>query len=154
MLHPLEEVMKPTKLREAVLEDAPIIAKLSSKLGYPADLPDVEKQISRIADDPSQVLFVSCNKSDTVLGWIHVFRTIRVHGSDFTEIGGLVVEEEHRSEGLGRKLLAEAESWSQRQGCSKMVIRSNIIRAEAHQFYLKAGYQTLKQQKVFLKQFN
>lgn len=67
------------------------------------------------------------------------------------EIGGLVVDERHRDAGIGRLLLEQAEAWARAKGCGTIRLRSNIIRKEAHQFYLNVGYSNNKTQHAFAK---
>jgi len=69
----------------------------------------------------------------------------------FIEIGGLVVKDGLRGSGIGKSLLAAAEKWAFDQDCREMRVRSNIIRADAHDFYLGQGYQDNKKQTVFIK---
>ncbi len=78
-------------------------------------------------------------------------RSHLIESDSRAEINALVVEEGHRSRGTGRILMQHAEQWARARGCSAVVLRSNVIRARAHAFYEKLGYQTLKTQKYFRK---
>lgn len=47
-------------------------------------------------------------------------------------IGGLIVDGGVRGCGIGRRLIQYAEQWAVTQGCTSVLIRSNIIRQDAH----------------------
>jgi ribosomal protein S18 acetylase RimI-like enzyme len=67
------------------------------------------------------------------------------------EIGGLVVDESCRSQGVGRLLMARVEEWARSNGFTEARLRSNVIRESAHLFYENLGYRVNKTQKSFLK---
>jgi len=67
------------------------------------------------------------------------------------EIGGLVVDENHRRSGVGSALLGVAERWAASKGYASDVIRSNATRTDAHSFYRTLGYENIKAQEVFTK---
>jgi GNAT superfamily N-acetyltransferase len=61
------------------------------------------------------------------------------------------VDEQYRGCGIGRFLLQHIERWAEEKGCDTILVRSNIIRTEAHLFYQRVGYENIKQSKVFAK---
>ena len=63
----------------------------------------------------------------------------------------LVVAEEHRGQGIGKALLDQAETWAKERSLTSVWIRSNVVRQNAHDFYLKQGYHRTKSQHVFRK---
>jgi GNAT superfamily N-acetyltransferase len=74
-----------------------------------------------------------------------------VESETFAELGGLVVDESHRGKGVGAILLEKVEDWARQKGCAAISVRSNIIRHEAHKFYLAQGYNHIKTQHAFRK---
>lgn len=85
---------------------------------------------------------------EAVVGWLHAYLAVRVGVAPFIEIAGLIVDERHRSEGIGSKLVAEAIAWSKSIGISVRV-RSNSKRDATHNFYQAQGFKLLKKQHVF-----
>ncbi len=67
------------------------------------------------------------------------------------EIGGLIVAQSDRGSGIGRRLMQYAQQWADEQGCRSVLVRSNIVRQEAHKFYEKIGYSNIKTSLVFHK---
>ncbi len=47
-------------------------------------------------------------------------------------IGGLIVDPSDRRCGIGRRLMQYAEQWAVTQGCTSVLLRSNIVREDAH----------------------
>lgn len=145
------QAVQKMRIRSFVLEDAAEIARLSGQLGYPVSVEDVHGNLQGINRDSNHSLFVALDDTAGIIGWIHMFRTLRAFTGPFAEIGGLVVDENERGFGVGQALLRQAESWAQSMKCSLMLIRSNVIRERARGFYHEIGYEILKQQNVFKK---
>ncbi len=47
----------------------------------------------------------------------------------------LVTDEDHRSEGYGRRLLEFVYDWAERKNCEKVALSSGLQRNDAHRFY-------------------
>ncbi|HVJ16939.1 MAG TPA: GNAT family N-acetyltransferase [Polyangiaceae bacterium] len=58
-------------------------------------------------------------------------------------VSDLVVAEEHRSHGIGQRLLSEAESWARLHGASTLELSVYEFNTGARRFYEGAGYGTL-----------
>ncbi len=67
------------------------------------------------------------------------------------EIGVLIVAQSDRGAGIGRRLMQYAQQWADEQGYRSVLVRSNIVRQEAHKFYEKIGYSNIKTSLVFHK---
>jgi len=70
------------------------------------------------------------------------------------EIGGIIVDKNHRGQGVGKLLMLKAEQWAQLKGYNRIIVRSNILRNEAHKFYPNIGYEMIKSQAVYKKIIN
>ena len=137
-------------IRSAELQDSQALADLCTQLGYPSTEQEVRDRLEQMADFPHHALFAA-EVSGRVIGYVHV-HAYPLPETDFhAEIGGLVVDEKHRGQGIGRRLLLEAETWARAQGCQVLLVRSNVIRENAHHFYKELGYQTIKSQLIFRK---
>lgn len=130
--------------------DAGRIAALSGQLGYPAAEEDVLGRLRAIGQRPDHAVFVA-EAAGRVVGWVHVYTVATMESPAHAEIGGLVVDEAHRGRGIGRALMQRAEAWARDAGLGMVRLRSNVIRAEAHDFYERIGYALVKTQKVFAK---
>jgi GNAT superfamily N-acetyltransferase len=132
-------------VREMRKKDLDRVSDLSGQLGYPVPVDILEGRFSRIHDDPGQALFVA--ESETkIIGWIHVHPQWVLESEPHAEIAALVVDQAARRTGAGRALVLEVQRWARRQGFSRVRVRSNIKRQEAHKFYPALGFIWLKTQ--------
>jgi len=139
-------------LREIGLEDAEAAARLCGELGYPVTAQEMAERIRTQKTLPDHAIFVACVPENGVVGWIDVRVTHHLQAAPRAEIGGLVVSRDARSLGIGRQLVSLAERWAAERGMTQMVVRSQIARERAHEFYLREGYQRTKTSAVFSKQ--
>jgi GNAT superfamily N-acetyltransferase len=75
-----------------------------------------------------------------VVGLIHVFVRPAIENPREAVVQALVVDQEHRRAGIGRRLMAEAEHWGKERNCRSVVLESNVVRTPAHAFYEALGY--------------
>lgn len=136
-------------VREALTSDAQRIAALCVQLGYEVPLVHVERFLA--APRADRALFVAVVPRAGVVGWISVAEAWTLTSVARADIDGLVVEDEYRSNGIGRMLVDAAESWARRRNCVELRLLSNIVRARAHEFYRRLGYDVLKSEYVFRK---
>ncbi len=137
-------------IREISVTDAGAVARLSGELGYPVDLESMKQRIEQLTSLNNHVVYAAC-VGDKVLGWIDVGIVHHLQAEPCGEIGGLVVDSEFRSRGIGALLVAKGEQWAAERGIAKMRVRSRIAREAAHRFYLRLNYSHLKTSAVFVK---
>lgn len=128
------------------IEDTAAVARLATQLGYPSTAAQIERRLHALEQSPDARVLVAEAPDGAVLGWIHVFGRRMLESDPDAEIGGLVVDEAARGRGVGSALVASAEAWARERGYDIVSVRSNVIRAEAHEFYKSRGYQVLKSQ--------
>jgi GNAT superfamily N-acetyltransferase len=136
-------------LREIESADAEAAAKLSAEFGYPVDPAVMKQRIQSLARE-SQTVIVACQRGN-VVGWIDVGLVVHLQSGESAEIGGLVVSETCRNQGIGGQLVSAAERWAQGRGVGRVLVRSQIAREAAHRFYLRQGYERTKTSAVFVK---
>jgi GNAT superfamily N-acetyltransferase len=118
------------QIRMEAPADAADIAILTAQLGYPVSEAEIGERVENLAARDDNRLFV-CELDQ--------------------RIGGLVVAEELRNQGIGGALLKYSEDWVKLHGLDTVLIRSNVVRQQAHEFYLGQGYLLMKNQRVFRK---
>ena len=138
-------------IREIGPADAEAAAELCGELGYPSEVEAMKERIGVVSASMDRVVYVACI-ANTVIGWIDVGIIHHLASGSYGEIAGLVVSDEHRGAGIGRKLITQAERWVAEQGMARMVVRSRVARGAAHRFYLREGYEVTKTVAVFSKQ--
>ncbi|NIM96394.1 MAG: GNAT family N-acetyltransferase [Anaerolineales bacterium] len=138
-------------IRQATVEDANAIASLCGELGYETSTVEAERRLKTLLNTKGHVVFVATSSDGSISGWIHIFGTQFLTVDAFAEIGGLVVTDTHREQGIGKALLSQAETWAEMNEFSRIRVRSRFSRHAAHMFYAQAGYEFIKDQKVFAK---
>ena len=144
--------MTGIRIRPIAPEDAETVAALCGELGYPLETQTIERRLQLLQSWPDHTVLVACTEPDgRVAGWIDVGLVFHLPSEPYGEIGGLVIAEDLRSQGIGKALLAAAESWIKQRGIQRALVRSRITRERTHQFYLREGYTQTKTSAVFVK---
>jgi GNAT superfamily N-acetyltransferase len=139
------------RIRAMRTDDAAPVATLSEQLGYPSTESDVRRRFAGIEGSADAAALVAESGEGQILGWVHVFAARLVESDPYVEVGGLVVAERSRGQGVGRALMAAAEEWAAATGCATIRLRSNVLRDDAHRFYAHIGYERVKTQHTFRK---
>lgn len=138
-------------IRRMLASDASDVSRLSGQLGYPMPDAMIEGRIEKILSLDEHAAFVA-EIDGRVVGWIHVYVSHIVEAENsYVEIGGLVVDEDLRGQGIGKALVGMGEAWTREAGYNDIRLRSAIKRVEAHAFYQKLGYEVVKTQVRFAK---
>ncbi|MCB1036187.1 MAG: GNAT family N-acetyltransferase [Acidobacteria bacterium] len=138
-------------IRMARPEDAAELAELSRQLGYPSTAEETASRLERLLGVEDHLVLVVVGPGEKVLGWIHAFAAHRLESESFAEIGGLVVHEGFRSQGIGARLVAAVEGWARERGIATLRVRSRTTRPRAHAFYEGLGFAATKDQRVLDK---
>jgi GNAT superfamily N-acetyltransferase len=139
------------KVRSATAADSLQISALCDQLGYPASSEQVAQRIKAIQHQDDHTLLIAQGPDSNLLGWVHIFLRPLVVAELEAELGGLIVDDRYRGQGIGKLLMRHAELWSSEKGCQALRLRSNIIRKNAHAFYERIGYEKIKTSWVFRK---
>jgi GNAT superfamily N-acetyltransferase len=140
-------------VRPAVIGDAQEIAHLSGQLGYPVAGEVMAQRLGRTLARNDQLLLIA-DIGGKVGGWLQAQSAEIIESGFRVEIVGLIIDENMRRRGVGRRLVQEIERWAASLGAQAVVVRTNISRAESHIFYGALGYPFTKTQHVYRKVLN
>jgi GNAT superfamily N-acetyltransferase len=135
------------KIREAALSDVDALASLSTQLGYPSTPEEIAGRLEMLRSRSGDGVLVA-EEEGRVVGWLHVTVMSFLESASFAEVLGLIVDEAHRGQGIGKGLLDAAARWAADHGYDKLRVRSNVIREDAHRFYEREGFRRVKTQVV------
>lgn len=141
------------KISPAEPQDAEGIANLCAQLGYPTSQDQLAQRLQRIAAWQQHAVFVARLINRRVVGWVHIFVRPLLIADLGAALGGVVVDETLRGRGIGRRLMARAEQWARKRGCTIVWVRSRTTRHDAHAFYTSIGFETTKTSLTFEKHF-
>jgi GNAT superfamily N-acetyltransferase len=137
-------------IRRLSVDDAEAAAALSGQLGYSCSAEDLRERIEELSRTADRVAFAAVI-DDQVVGWIDAAMERHLQYAASAVIGGLVVREDMRGQGVGRRLCLEVEEWARSKSIPLVRVRSQIKREDAHRFYLRDGYRKVKTSLVFEK---
>lgn len=144
---------KDIKIRKAEISDAGMLLALAEQIGYPIDLETSKKRLQQITNRKDDIFLVAENDQKQILGFVHGLNIVELLTAKTLRLGGLVVDETAREQGIGRKLMQTLEEWAKKNKFEIIIVPSNVKRLGAAKFYPKIGYKKEKQQNVFIKKF-
>lgn len=135
------------RLRPLTPADAGVVAVLCGQMGYDVEPELVEKRLEVIGQRGDHRM-IGAELDGAIVGWAHVHADWTIDHGNEAELLGLVVKEEKRGLGIGRALIGEAAEWAYRQNCTRLRVRTNVMRLRAGDFYRRAGFKEMKRQLV------
>ena len=127
-------------LRAAREADAEHVASLMTELGYPSTAEGVKDRLRGSLSSQTSCCLVA-EAENKVIGMMSVelipyFPT----GSTICRVTSLVVSSQHRSRGVGEKLMTAAATFARKHGCAGIEVTSSERRVDAHRFYQRLGF--------------
>lgn len=133
-------------IKNATEKDIPSILELLYELGRPEPIDKREITVfkNKIKDyfsDPSKIILVAEIDSE-IVGLVSIILLRRLNHAKFEMyIPELVVKEEHRFSGVGKKLIAKCVEVSKKKNCYRIRLESGNQRKESHKFYKGLGFE-------------
>jgi ribosomal protein S18 acetylase RimI-like enzyme len=128
-------------IRAAEINDVAALAALMCELGYKTTESEMQMRMERVAADERYRTFVAVHDSK-VCGMIG---TVTSPSYEHNDIGGrilaLVTLREMRRRGIGRALIAIAETDFIHRGITRVALNTRLARQDAHRFYESLGYE-------------
>ncbi|MEJ5310501.1 MAG: GNAT family N-acetyltransferase [Anaerolineae bacterium] len=138
-------------IRPATTADAKAIARLAAQLGYTVMESDVNQRLVELGQQADHAVYVAAAPGEEAVGWIHLYIDHSLLHSPLVALGGIVVDQAYRGQGIGRRLMEQAETWGREHHCTAVYLKTNVIRHEAHAFYESLGYRNVKTQYAYHK---
>lgn len=139
-------------IRPARPDDAAALAELATQLGYPTSAEELAERLPSVTSHAEAAVLVASDGQDRPLGWLHVELKRSLVAPLAAQVMGLVVDERHRSAGVGAELLNRAEAWAAARGSRELLVATRVTRERAHRFYRRQGYELLKTSHIFHKE--
>lgn len=135
------------------IADIPGVIPLIEQLGYPCSHESLTARFEEFEarkDKDSTVLLIG-DVSGSIVAFMQLGRIATLVSKKRAEIQALVVDERHRGQGVGRKMILAAEDWSRHNQLENLRLGSRSTRTDAHRFYEKSGFSIEKTWLVFTK---
>ena len=132
--------------REATETDLPAILTLYTQLGQDdgsvLSLGAAQSLFARMKTYPDYRIHVACLAGRVVGSLAILIMDNLAHcGAPSAILEDVVVDEGLRGRGIGRRMMAYADSLCREKGCYKMAFSSNRNREAAHRFYESLGFE-------------
>jgi GNAT superfamily N-acetyltransferase len=136
-------------IRQMTATDAKEVNRLSAQLGYQLSIEQTLQNIRAVLQSKDHTAFVAEHENE-IVGWIGASQNIMIEVMPYCEINGLVVDKDHFGMGVGKLLIDKVKQWAKEKNNSKVGLRCNVKRTEAHLFYEHLGFTALKLQTNFV----
>lgn len=137
---PAETAAMTPLVRAATPADADAIAVMIAELGYSVTADEVATRLGGI-DDAGQAVLVA-EMDGEVVGCLSTSTMVVLHRpAPVGRISMMVVDERHRSRGIGAQMVSSAEELLVSKGCQLVEVTSNLRRLDAHRFWERVGYE-------------
>ena len=114
------------------------IAELNNIEGFPVTAPTLLRRLETLPHDDRLLLAVD---GESLLGYAHLHTSCDLVNEVSAEVALLIVRPDHRRHGIGRTLVAAAETWARQSDCARLLLRTDVVRTSAHAFFVALGYQ-------------
>ena len=133
--------MEGVEIRLACEEDTPALAALITELGFPTNPAEMASRLARIRGRSNYATLVAAANGILVgMAGLSVSPSFLSDTLD-AQIIAFVVADGQRGRGIGRALLAQAETWFAKRGAKRISLASGLHRPGAHAFYRACGYE-------------
>jgi GNAT superfamily N-acetyltransferase len=136
-------------IRQATQDDLPQVLALYAQPGMDdgevLSLPEALTIFEQFQRYPNYRLFVACDGGEQgpVLGTyaLLIMHMLAHRGTPAAVVEDVVVNQAHRSQGVGTLMMNHAKALAQEAGCYKLALSSNQKRERAHAFYESLGFE-------------
>lgn len=102
---------------------------------------ELEELRSRLANLPKEDRLLIGIDGEHLAGFAHLRVSRDLTAGDTAEVVSIVVAKSYRRRGVGRHLIAAAETWALESGRARLLLHTDVIRTEANAFFTALGYE-------------
>jgi len=115
----------------------PQIATLIEQDGYRASTADIARRLGKLPSADRLILAVD---GEQLIGYAHLRIGNDLAHEETAELMSIIVKPSHRRRGIGRRLVAAAETWAAQSSRARLLMRTEVVRTAAHAFFVALGY--------------
>jgi GNAT superfamily N-acetyltransferase len=115
-------------------------AELNTSAGMPVSLEQVRERLTSLSEEDRLILAL---QSELLIGYAHLRVARDLVNDETAEVAAIIVRPSYRRRGVGRQLINAAETWAQQSGRARLLLRTDVVRTEAHAFFVALGYEEL-----------
>jgi GNAT superfamily N-acetyltransferase len=131
--------------------DLAALQPLILQLGYELTPAETERRFRAVMSAADHAIFVA-ELDARIVGFLHIYARPALDKPHEVVVQALVVDASVRQSGVGKSLMATAESWASEKGFRSVALASSISRDAAHAFYKAIGYSVFATSHLFRKE--
>ncbi|MEA1979148.1 MAG: GNAT family N-acetyltransferase [Chloroflexota bacterium] len=124
------------------------LIELLQSEGFKISLEDIHSRIDKLPGEDRLLLAV---EGERLYGYAHLAISHDLMDSETAVVVSVIVRENKRRQGVGRRLIAAAETWASQSGRSRLLLRTDVVRTGAHAFFVALGYDGSSTQLEFIR---
>jgi GNAT superfamily N-acetyltransferase len=102
---------------------------------------EMEGLRSRLASLPKEDRLLIGLDGEHLAGFAHLRVSRDLTAGDTAEVVAILIAKVYRRLGVGRHLIAAAETWALESGRARLLLHTDVIRTEANAFFTALGYE-------------
>ena len=130
--------------------DVSVSQGLLSQLGYELDGEEVRRRYDAVVQSADHALMVA-EQDQRVVALCHIYARPALEKPPEVIVQALVVDQSCRGSGVGKIMMAAAETWAMDRGFRSVALATQVSRADAHAFYEALGYRREATSHLFRK---
>ena len=130
------------KIRDIIETDLEELSKLYYQFwGEESDVEKMKNQLQLIKNENNHIILV-CENKGIIVGSVMGIVCRELYGdcSPFLVIENMIVDKQHRKQGIGTMLLEALERNARARNCTQMILVTEINRIDACIFYESLGF--------------
>ena len=139
--------MENTTIRESTYDDIPSLLELLYELGRPKPQKDDEletftKLLKTYMQEDNKKILVAEIENSKIVGMMSIVFVSRLNQNTLEMyVPELIVSQNYRSNGIGKKLINFSIDIGKEKKCHRMRLESGNQRTESHKFYRNLGFE-------------
>ena len=139
--------MENTTIRESTYDDIPSLLELLYELGRPKPQKDNEletfaKLLKNYMQENNKKILVAEIENSKIVGMMSIVFLSRLNQNTLEMyVPELIVSQNYRSKGIGKKLINFSIDLGKEKKCHRMRLESGNQRTESHKFYRNLGFE-------------
>lgn len=119
----------------------PYLARLVAILQEESVRVSVDEMRGRLASLPKEDRLLLALDGERLAGYAHLRVARDLSSEESAEVVAIVVAKAYRRRGVGRHLIAAAETWALESGRARLLLHTDVVRTQAHAFFTALGYE-------------
>lgn len=114
----------------------------------------IEDLRARVASLPKEDRLLLALDGEHFAGYAHLRVARDLASEETAEVVAILVARAYRRMGVGRHLIAAAETWALESGRARLLLHTDVIRTDAHAFFTALGYEKSATSLEFIRDLN